>query len=110
MQFGIVIGNVISTDKNPAYEERKLLLVQRLSLDNRAMGIPTMAIDYVGAGEGDIVLLGAAPGLASTVFGIPDAPIRELVMGVIDRARFSTGQKEFGNSVSERHEKNRNNT
>jgi ethanolamine utilization protein EutN len=99
MQFAVVIGNVISTEKHSAYEERTLLLVQRLSLDYKPTGIPTMAIDYVGAGEGDIVLLGAAPGLASTVFGIPDAPIRELVMGVIDCARFSTGQAEFGNSV-----------
>lgn len=110
MQFAVVIGNIISTEKHSAYEGRKLLLVQRLNLEKKPMGSPTMAIDYVGAGEGDIVLLGAAPGLASTVFGIPDAPIRELVMGVIDRASFSTGQKEFGNSVPEAYQKKRNNT
>ena len=101
MQFAVVIGKIISTAKHPAYEERKLLLVQRIDLDRRPMGRPTVAMDYVDAGEGDIVLLGAAPGLASTVFGIPNAPIRELVMGVIDRVRFSGERPDFGHSVTE---------
>jgi len=100
MHFAIVIGTIVSTVKNPAYENRKQLLAQRLDLDQKPMGLPTVAIDYVGAGEGDIVLLGAAPGLASTVFGIPNAPIRELVMGVVDRVQFSDQRQGFGNSVS----------
>ena len=99
MQLAIVIGKIISTVKHPAYETRKLLLVQRLDLDKKPLGNPTMAVDYVDAGEGDFVLLGAAPGLASTVFGIPNAPIRELVMGVIDYVQFADARKEFGNSV-----------
>jgi ethanolamine utilization protein EutN len=100
MHFAIVIGTVVSTVKNPAYENRKQLLVQKIDLDQKPLGIPTVAIDYVGAGEGDTVLLGAAPGLASTVFGIPNAPIRELVMGIVDRAEFYDKRQEFGNSVS----------
>lgn len=99
MHIARVIGKIISTVKNPAYENRKLLLVQKLHLDGKPMGVATVAVDYVDAGEGDIVLLGAAPGLASTVFNIPDAPIRELVMGVIDRVSFEDGRKEIGNSV-----------
>jgi len=99
MHLARVIGKIISTVKNPAYENRKLLLVQKLHLDGKPMGVATVAVDYVDAGEGDIVLLGAAPGLASTVFNIPDAPIRELVMGVIDRVSFEDGRKEMGNSV-----------
>ena len=84
MHLAIVVGKMISTDKHQAYESRKLLLVQRLGIDRRPTGAITMAVDYVDAGEGDIVLVGAAPGLASSVFGIPKAPIRELIMGVID--------------------------
>jgi len=99
MHLARVIGKIISTVKNPAYEDRKLLLVQKLHLDGKPMGVATVAVDYVDAGEGDIVLLGAAPGLASTVFNIPDAPIRELVMGVIDCVSFEDGRKEIGNSV-----------
>lgn len=84
MYIAKVIGKIISTDKLPAYDKRVLLLVKKIGLDGKPEGMSTMAIDYVGAGEGDTVLVGAAPGLASTVFKIPNAPIRELVMGIID--------------------------
>lgn len=85
MQLARVIGNIVSTLKNEAYEGKKLLLVQRLSMEGKPMGLPTVAIDYVGAGDGDVVLLGSAPGLARTVFKISPAPMRELIMGVVDR-------------------------
>ncbi|AXA37282.1 MAG: ethanolamine utilization protein EutN [Candidatus Hydrogenedentota bacterium] len=98
MYLAKVLGKVISTDKYPAYEHKKLLVVQRLGLDRKPSGLPTVAIDYVGAGEGDIVLVGAAPGLASTVFKVPKAPIRELIMGVVDRVDIP-GQEPFGHSL-----------
>lgn len=84
MYLALALGKVISTVKYEAYQNRKLLVVQKLSLERKPVGTPTIAIDYVDAGEGDVVIVGAAPGLASTVFGIPNAPIRELVMGVVD--------------------------
>jgi ethanolamine utilization protein EutN len=93
-----VIGTVVSTDKYEQYDSKKLLIVQKLDLVNKPSGLSTIAIDYVGAGEGDTVLVGAAPGLASTVFKVPKAPIRELVMGIVDRVQIA-GQPEFGNSV-----------
>ncbi|MDE0504323.1 MAG: EutN/CcmL family microcompartment protein, partial [Candidatus Poribacteria bacterium] len=71
--------------KHAAYENRTLLLVQPLSLKSQLVRTPTIAVDYVGAGEGDVVLVGAGPGTAEEVFGIQNAPIRELVMGIIDR-------------------------
>ncbi len=99
MYLAKVIGNVVSTDKYEAYTNKKLLLVQKLDLRRNPGGLSTMAIDYVGAGEGDIVLVGAAPGLASTVFKTPKAPIRELVMGIVDRVQVA-GQPEYGISVA----------
>lgn len=99
MYVARVIGKVISSVKNHAYENRKLLLVQKLDLNINPTGKPTIAIDYVHAGEGDLVMVGAAPGLASQVFGIPNAPIRELVMGVVDRVDLKNPEESFGNSI-----------
>ena len=100
MDIGLVIGNVISTEKYPAYHSRKLLYVQKLNLDGSSMGLPTIAVDYVHAGIGDTVLVGAAPGLASVVFNTPRAPIRELIMGVIDRIDFADKSlPAMGNSI-----------
>ncbi|MCX7017628.1 MAG: EutN/CcmL family microcompartment protein [bacterium] len=84
-----VVGKVISTEKYEVYASKKLLVVQKLSLDRKPSGLPTIAIDYVGAGEGNLVLVGAAPGLASVVFNFPKAPIRELIMGIVDTVEIS---------------------
>ena len=98
MQLGVVVGNIWSSSKHPAYEGRKQLLVQRVDLDRKPIGHATVAIDYVNAGVGDVVLLGAAPGLAQVVFKIKIAPIQTLVMGIVDRVE-AKGHREFGISV-----------
>ena len=85
MYIAKVIGKVVSVIKHPAYDNRTLLLVQPLSLKSQLVRTPTIAVDYVGAGENDIVLVGAGPGVAQEVFELEAAPIRELVMGIIDR-------------------------
>ncbi|MBI1290366.1 ethanolamine utilization protein EutN [bacterium] len=85
MKLGRIIGNLVTTHTLPAYERRKLMMVQPLDTQRQAQGVPIMAIDYVGAGEGDIVLFSAAPGLAGVVFGIEKAPVNELIMGIVDR-------------------------
>ena len=85
MYLAKVIGKVVSVVKHSAYDARTLLLVQPISLQGKVVRTPTIAVDYVGAGEGDTVLVGSAPGVAQEVFGIERAPIRELIVGVVDR-------------------------
>ena len=84
MYIAKVIGKVVSVLKHPAYQNRTLLLVQPLSVRSELVRTPTIAVDYVGAGEGDTVIVGAGPGVAQEVFGIEDAPMRELVMAIVD--------------------------
>ncbi|HNT33423.1 MAG TPA: EutN/CcmL family microcompartment protein [bacterium] len=92
MNIGLVIGNVVSTIKHEAYENRTMLLVQPLDLDGKPKGLATIAVDYVGAGTGDVVLLGAAPGLAPKVLNLKVCPVRELIMGIIDSTDVATGE------------------
>jgi len=90
MKLARAIGSVTSTLKHNAYDGKKLLLVQPLKMDGSADGRPTIAVDYVDAGKGDVLLLGAAPGLAKAVFHIDPAPIQHLCMGVVDRVDIDT--------------------
>jgi ethanolamine utilization protein EutN len=85
MEIGKVIGTVIATVKHECYEGKRLLVVQQLGLDGKPQGSPRIAIDYVNAGVGDLVLIGGAPGVAALVFGVEKAPIKDLIMGIIDR-------------------------
>ena len=43
-----------------------------------------VAVDYVGAGVGDTVIAGGAPGVAKSVFNLDKAPIKTLIMGIVD--------------------------
>ena len=56
MKFAKVIGTVVATRKEERIEGRKLLLVQDLDINFKPTGIPAVAVDAVGAGEGELVL------------------------------------------------------
>ncbi|NLK07561.1 MAG: EutN/CcmL family microcompartment protein [Firmicutes bacterium] len=81
MYLAEVIGPVVCTVKHQAYNGKTMLLI--VPLEGEAAGYE-IAVDYVGAGVGDIVLAGGAPGAAQDIFGLEQAPIRTLIMGIID--------------------------
>src|SRR6185369_10853275 len=67
MQIARVIGTLVSTQKNKKFEGAKLLLVQPLNLDDSPRGNALLAIDGVGAGVDEkvlVVLEGRAAGEA----------------------------------------------
>lgn len=84
MKLGRIVGNAVSTLKHQAYHSKSLLLVEPVNPHGECIGPAIVAVDYVGAGIGEYVLLGGAPGQAKDVFGIDIAPIKEMVMGIID--------------------------
>jgi ethanolamine utilization protein EutN len=79
-----VTGNVVSTVCNPVFEERKLLLCDLLDPRGRATGDYTIAVDSVGAGAGETVLILDEGNSARQVVGDPDGAIRAVVVGIVD--------------------------
>jgi microcompartment protein CcmK/EutM len=57
MVFARVVGTVVSTLKDEKLVGRKLLLVQPVDVSGSTKGGPLVAVDSVGAGEGELVLL-----------------------------------------------------
>ena len=84
MTIGRVVGNVVSTHKNPKLEGAKLMLVQPLDLDGAPKGAPMMAIDGVDAGIGDRVLLIQDGRSAQLVLGKGTAAVDAAIIGVVD--------------------------
>ena len=76
-----VINKVISSEKHSAYNGKIVFVVQPVLPNGKADGSEWIAIDYVGAGIGDIVVCGGAPGVAKSVFNINLAPIRTFNYG-----------------------------
>lgn len=76
---------VISVEKHKSYYGKTVFIVQPILPDGTNQGDEWIAIDYVGAGVGDLVICGGAPGVAKTVFRTELAPIRTLIMGIVDK-------------------------
>ena len=85
MLIARVIGEVVSTQKHPSHEGRKILLVQPLNLDGTDRGDAVVALDAVDAGIGDKVLLVTEGFSAMTSVDRPQSPIDMAVVGFLDR-------------------------
>lgn len=79
---------VVSAAKHKAYDGKTVYIVQPVLPDGKPDGNEWVAVDYVGANIGDIVVCGGAPGVARDVFHIDLAPIRTLIMAVVDSIEY----------------------
>ncbi len=84
MQIGKVVGTVVSTQKNTKLEGAKLLLVQPETLDQKPRGIAVLAIDAVGAGVGERVLLVIEGKAAGDALGKKAAAVDAAIIGIVD--------------------------
>lgn len=86
MVIGRVVGPLVATQKHRAFEGAKLLLVQPLGKDDLPRGPVLLAVDTVGAGVHEKVLLvldGRAAGDAMKKKG---APVDCAIVGIVDHA------------------------
>jgi ethanolamine utilization protein EutN len=84
MQICKVVGTVVSTHKNRKLEGAKLLLVQPLTLDSQPRGVALIAIDSVGAGVGERVLVVVEGKAAGAALGRKAAAVDAAVIGIVD--------------------------
>jgi ethanolamine utilization protein EutN len=85
MQIARVVGTVVSTQKHRKLEGAKLLLVQPQSPDGTPRGPTLLAIDSVGAGVGELVLVVIEGKAAGDALGKKAAPVDAAIIGIIDR-------------------------
>jgi ethanolamine utilization protein EutN len=88
MQIGRVVGTVVATQKNRKLEGAKLLLVQPLTLEGEPRGTALMAIDSVGAGIGEKVLVVLEGKAAGDALGKKAAAVDAAIVGIIDHVEY----------------------
>lgn len=88
MQICRVVGTVVSTQKNRKLEGAKLLLVQPLTLDGQPRGVALIAIDSVGAGVGERVLVVIEGKAAGDALGRKAAAVDAAVIGIVDSVEY----------------------
>ena len=84
MKIGRVVGTVVSTINSPVFDDRRLLLCDVLDLDGEPSGGYLIAVDAVDAGDGETVLIIDEGNSARQVVDWPVAPIRAVVVGIVD--------------------------
>ncbi len=89
MYIGRVAGTVVATIKHEAFAGHKLLLVERLGLDGQATADYDICVDVSRAGVGDRVLVLDEGNGARQVLGRKVAPIRAVIVGVVDEVSLS---------------------
>jgi len=84
MQIGRVVGTVVSTQKHRKFEGAKLMLVQPLNVDDTPRGHALLAVDGVGAGVNEKVLVVLEGRAAGEALGKKGAPVDAAIVGIID--------------------------
>ena len=90
MQIARVVGTVVATQKNKKLEGAKLMLVQPLTLDDQPKGLALLAIDSVGAGIGERVLVVIEGRAAGEAVRKKAAPVDAAIIGIIDQLELAT--------------------
>jgi ethanolamine utilization protein EutN len=81
-----VVGNVVATQKNKDLVGKKLMLVLPIDTYGSPAGTELIAVDAVGAGIGDLVVVLAEGGSARQILKEknPLAPIDLIIAGIVD--------------------------
>ena len=81
-----VVGNVWGTRKHKSLCDKRLLLVRPIDpMTEKHTGDAIMAVEYgTGAGPGSIVLVMDEGGSARSVLKDEEAPIRTVIVGLVD--------------------------
>jgi ethanolamine utilization protein EutN len=84
MIVGTVTGHIHSTISHAFYRAKTLLLVEREDAAGGRTGAYLIAVDTVGAGVGQRVLVLDEGNGARQVVGSTDAPVRSVIVGIVD--------------------------
>lgn len=83
MIVGRIVGNATSTVKHPTMQGWKLLVVQPVhDATGEADGHPVLAVDALGAGIGETVILSSDGKATGELLDATNTPVRWSVLGI----------------------------
>ena len=91
MILGRIIGSVVSTIHHSIVDGRKLLLAERLDQNGKPTGGYLIALDGIGAGRGETVLILDEGNGARQILDDASAPVRSIVVGIVDEVDLGAG-------------------
>jgi microcompartment protein CcmK/EutM len=95
MIIGKVTGTVVTTISHPHYKNRRLLVVQPLTLPGDPPEGDFIALDNSHAGVGDTVLVNREGNGARQVLDNPDGCVISVIVGIVDSVYIAEGTGEL---------------
>jgi microcompartment protein CcmK/EutM len=83
MLLGKIVGTVVSTKKDEKLEGLKLYVVHCINLELKPTGAIVVAVDSVGAGINEIVLIASGSSARQTNV-TKDKPVDAVIMAIVD--------------------------
>lgn len=83
MLMGKVVGSVVADQKDEKLIGLKLMLVQQIDLEGKPTSSYVVAVDSVGAGEGEVVLCAAGSSARQTSI-TENKPVDTVIMAIVD--------------------------
>lgn len=83
MQLAKIVGTVVATRKDPKLEGMRLLVVSPLDIKGKEKSDFLIAVDSVGAGLGEVVLLVAGSSARQTE-ATTNKPVDATIMAIVD--------------------------
>lgn len=91
MYIARVVGDVVATHRHDHLGGHKLLLVRRLSLEDLEEGGEVVALDVIGVGVGERVLVVQEGNAARALFKNDKIPVQAVIAGVVDGVELAFG-------------------
>ena len=85
MQLALVVGTLVATQKHRRFDGAKLLLVQPIAPDETPRGPMLLAVDTVGAGVREKVLIVLDGKAAADAMQRRGTPVDAAILGIVDR-------------------------
>ncbi len=84
MELAIVIGQVVSTVKCPGMHKERLLVVDFIDAEGKPRGAAHVAVDAIGAGNGEWVLVTRGSSARLALGNEEPLPIDMSIVGIVD--------------------------
>ena len=100
MLLAKIVGTVVATRKDPRLVSSKLLVVRQADAQGNATGPAFLAVDLVGSGEDELVIVsqGSSARMACAgVLGSDRSPADAAIIGILDSVRYY-GEQAFTKS------------
>jgi microcompartment protein CcmK/EutM len=84
MNLARIDGNIVSATCHPSMEGYRTVICQPIDAEGNDEGTPVLAIDCLGAGLHERVILSTDGSATRELVRDPKTPLRNLIVGIVD--------------------------